>query len=81
MECYERRRFGDLADGMAARYPEREALVFQDQRYSFAETAAEIDIAAKVLMALGVQRHDHVALWLNTSADWIFLSFARKEKC
>ena len=76
MKRYEQRRFGDLADEMAARYPEREALVFQNERYTFAEVSAEIATAAKALMALGVQRGNHVALWLNNCADWIFLSFA-----
>ena len=76
MKRYEQRRFGDLADEMAARYPEHEALVFQNERSTFAEVSAEIATAAKALMALGVQRGNHVALWLNNCADWIFLSFA-----
>ncbi|MDP6563211.1 MAG: AMP-binding protein, partial [Alphaproteobacteria bacterium] len=76
MDWYEKRRFGDLADDMAARYPDREALVFQAERYTFAEVAAEIDRAAKGLMAQGVEKGDHVALWLNNCADWIFIAFA-----
>lgn len=76
MEWYERKRFGDLAAVLAARYPEREALVFRNRRYTFAEQAAEIDRAAKALMALGVARGEHVALWLNNSDDWIFISYA-----
>ena len=76
MEWYERRRFGDLAAALARRRPEREALVFQERRYSFAEQAAEIDRAAKALMALGIAAGEHVAVWLNNSDDWIFISFA-----
>ncbi|MCG8545123.1 MAG: AMP-binding protein [Alphaproteobacteria bacterium] len=76
MEWYAKRRFGDLADTMAARYPDREALVFEDERYTFAELAQRIDEAAKGLMALGVERGDHVALWLNNSATWMIASFA-----
>ena len=76
MEWYTKRRFGDLADDIAARHGGREGLVFQDQRFTFAEMAAEIDRAAKALMAQGVGTGDHVALWLNNSADWIFISFA-----
>ena len=76
MDWYEKRRFGDLADALAARYPEREALVFQDERYTFAELAAEIDTAGKALIAQGVARGDHIALWLNNGAQWMFLSFA-----
>ena len=76
MEWYRKRRFGDLADDIAARHGSREGLVFQNERYTFAETAAEIDRAAKGLMTMGVGRGDHVALWLNNSANWIFISFA-----
>ena len=73
---YEKRRFGDLADEMARRHPDREALVFEGSRYTFADVAAEIDVAAKAFIAQGVQHGDHVALWLNNCDDWIFQSFA-----
>ena len=61
MKRYEHRRIGDLTDEMAARYHEREALVFQNERYTFAEVSAEIATAAEALMAIGVQRGEHVA--------------------
>ena len=76
MEWYAKRRFGDLADETAARFGDREGLVFQDERYSFAEVAVEVDRAAKGLMAQGVASGDHVALWLNNCSEWIFVSFA-----
>ncbi|MBC8452119.1 MAG: AMP-binding protein, partial [Rhodospirillaceae bacterium] len=76
MDWYTKRKFGDLADDAARKYGDREALVFEDERYSFAEQAAEIDRAAKGLMAVGVEKGDHVALWLNNRADWIFIAFA-----
>jgi fatty-acyl-CoA synthase len=76
MEWYAKRRFGDLPREIAARYPAAEGLVFNDRRYSFAEVAARTDDAAKRLIAAGVGHGDHVALWLNNSDDWIFISFA-----
>ncbi|MEL0019033.1 MAG: AMP-binding protein, partial [Rickettsiales bacterium] len=76
MDWYRKRRFGDLADDAAARFGPGEALVFGDSRYSFTEQAAEIDRAAKGLMASGIEAGDHVALWLNNCADWIFIAFA-----
>ena len=76
MEWYPKRTFGDLPAAVAARLPDREALVFEQQRYTFAEVDREVDRAAKALMALGVGRGDHVALWLNNCADWVFISFA-----
>jgi fatty-acyl-CoA synthase len=70
------RRFGDLADDIAARLPNREGLVFGASRYSFAEVAARIDEAASRLIAAGVGHGEHVALWLNNCDDWIFIAFA-----
>jgi fatty-acyl-CoA synthase len=75
MDWYTKRKFGDLADDAARKYGDREALIFEGERYSFAEQAAEIDRAAKGLMAAGVEKGEHVALWLNNRADWIFIAF------
>ena len=76
MDWYTKRRFGDLADDAAQHFGDREALVFEGKRYSFAEQATEIDRAAKGLMAAGVEKGDHVAFWFNNRADWIFIAFA-----
>ncbi|MBT6588430.1 MAG: AMP-binding protein [Rhodospirillaceae bacterium] len=76
MEWYPKRRFGDLGDEAARRFGDREGLVFQDARYSFSEIAQASDRAAKGLMAQGVKRGDHVALWLNNCAEWVFISCA-----
>jgi fatty-acyl-CoA synthase len=76
MEADRQRRFGDLADDIAARLPDREGLVFGASRHTFREIAARIDEAARRLMAAGVGHGEHVALWLNNSDDWIFISFA-----
>ena len=70
------RRFGDLADDVAARLPDREGLVFGASRFTFREIAARIDEAARRLIAAGVRPGEHVALWLNNSDTWIFISFA-----
>jgi fatty-acyl-CoA synthase len=70
------RRFGDLADDIAARLPDGEGLVFSSSRYTFREIAAHIDEAARRLIAAGVGLGEHVALWLNNSDDWIFIAFA-----
>lgn len=76
MEWYPKRRFGDLADEIAARFPDAEALVCDDERYTFSELATAIDDAAKRLIASGVGVGDHVALWLNNQPEWIFIAFA-----
>ena len=76
MKADRHRRFGDLADDIAARLPDREGLVFGASRYTFREVAARIDEAARRLIAAGVRPGEHVALWLNNSDEWIFIAFA-----
>ena len=69
------RRFGDLPGAAARRHGSAEGLVFAGRRYSFSNIDTEVDRAARVLMAQGIGRGDHVALWLNNSDDWIFIFF------
>ena len=73
---YPKRRFGDLYDEAAARWPDREALVYRDRRYTFAEAAAKVDEAARALIGLGVGPGEHVALWLTNCDEWVFIHFA-----
>ena len=67
---------GELPARAAAKWGEREALVFGTVRQSFAEIARRVDEAAKGLIALGVAPGDKVCLWLNNSPEWIHLLFA-----
>ena len=67
---------GELPARAAARWGERESLVFGTARQSFAEIARRADDAAKGLIALGVAPGDKVCIWLNNCPEWIHLLFA-----
>ena len=69
-------RFGDLPGEAAGKWGSHEGLLFKGRRHTFAQMSEQVDLAARALMGLGVQKGDHVALWLNNSDDWIFLMFA-----
>jgi fatty-acyl-CoA synthase len=69
-------RFGDLTDAAAARWGDREALVFRDRRYIFRQIAAEVDRVARGLIAVGVRPGEKVAIWLLNCPEWIFAMFA-----
>ncbi|MEM7253741.1 MAG: AMP-binding protein [Pseudomonadota bacterium] len=75
MDWYQKRRFGDLPRDIAEKFPHRTALVFRDERYSFADVATKIDETAKGFMAIGVGPGDHVSLWLTNCCEWIFAMF------
>jgi fatty-acyl-CoA synthase len=72
----ERQTFGQLVDQAAERWGEREALAFEDRRWSFAQFRAETDRVAKGLIAAGVQPGDHVCLWLVNRPEYLFTLFA-----
>ena len=69
-------RFGDLPDSAAARWGDREALVFGDRRYTFRQIASEVDCVARGLLHAGVQPGEKVAIWLLNCPEWIFAMFA-----
>ena len=75
-DWYQKQTIGDLADRAATQWPEREALVFGEQRWTFAELAAEVDRVARGLLAAGVQHDDKVCLWMTNRPEWIFILFA-----
>jgi fatty-acyl-CoA synthase len=73
---FERQTFGQLVDQAAERWGKREALAFEDRRWSFDQFRAETDRVAKGLIAAGVQPGDHVCLWLVNRPEYLFTLFA-----
>ena len=47
--------------------------MFEDRRLSWAQTQAEVTRVARALRAAGVERGDHVAVWLPNHIEWILL--------
>ena len=76
MEWYRKRTLGQLVDEAAVRWGNREALVFGDRRWTWAEFKRETDAVAKGLMALGVEPEERVALWMTNRPEWLWLMFA-----
>jgi fatty-acyl-CoA synthase len=66
-------RYGDLAAEAARRWGEREGLIFRDRRHTFAQISEQVDLAARAAMAAGVQKGDHVAVWLQNSDQFVFI--------
>src|SRR5689334_12798867 len=69
---------GDLLDRQAARFGERDALIHVEHgvRYSYAEFRAECDRVAKGMLALGIQKGDHVGIWATNYPEWVVAQFA-----
>ncbi len=76
---------GDLLDSRADEIPGREAVVYScypefggalDIRWNYAEYRARVDAVARGLMALGLQKGDHIAVWAANLPEWLLLEFA-----
>ena len=60
----------------AAAHPDRDALVFDERRLSWAQTQVEVTRVAQALKAAGIERGDHVAVWVPNHIEWILLWLA-----
>ena len=69
---------GDLLDRQAERLGDRDALVHVDWdlRYTWREFQEECDQVARGLVALGIEKGDHVALWATNYPEWVVAQFA-----
>jgi fatty-acyl-CoA synthase len=69
---------GGIVEEMARRFPENDALVYPDRdlRYSYDQFNALCDRVARGLLAMGVKKGDHVAIWATNVPEWVILQFA-----
>jgi len=75
-DWFEKRTIGSLPAQAAARWGSREALRFQERRWSFAELSASIDDAARGLMVLGIEPGEKVSLWMVNRPEFIQTTYA-----
>jgi len=69
---------GGLLKDTARRFPDHDALVYPDRglRHTYREFDALTDRVARGLLALGVKKGDHVAIWATNVPEWVVLQFA-----
>ena len=69
---------GGLLDLVHERRPEDDALVYADRdlRYTYTEFKEVVEESALALMALGIEKGDHVAVWGQNVPEWVTLQFA-----
>ena len=69
---------GDMLDETARKFPNNDAVVYTDRDYrrTYAEFAAETDLVARGLMAMGIKRGDKVAIWATNHQQWLINMYA-----
>ena len=68
-----------LLDEQAAKFGSREAFIGGTQRLTYSSLRAQVRRTAKGLMALGVQRGDHVAILMGNRIEWVLAFFALQQ--
>jgi fatty-acyl-CoA synthase len=69
---------GGLLDLVAERRPDEDALVYPDRdlRYTYRQFKGIVEECARALMALGLEKGGHVAVWGQNVPEWVILQFA-----
>src|SRR5215211_3143678 len=69
---------GDLLDRQAMRFGQRDGLIHVEHgvRYTYAEFRDQCNCVAKGLLALGVQKGEHVGIWATNYPEWVVAQFA-----
>ena len=73
---------GDLLDQQVQQRPHKEALVYHypeiglNMRLTFEQYRDEVDRIARGMLALGIKKGDHVAVWAPNVPEWILLQLA-----
>src|SRR5262245_40060198 len=67
---------GALLDELAEARPAAEAVVFGDQRLTYAALRMRVDELARGLLAVGVGRGDRVGVLLPNRPEWIVAALA-----
>lgn len=69
---------GGILEEMARRFPTNDALVYPDRdiRYSYQQFDTMCDRVAKGLLAMGIEKGDHLSIWATNVPEWVIVQFA-----
>lgn len=78
MQALSTKTAGEFLEKNAKNYPDKEAAVYcdEDTRYNWRQLNQLADEAAKGLLALGIKRGEHVAIWGTNRPEWLITQFA-----
>ena len=71
-----RRLLGDLLSATADRLPDKEALVFNDERVTWAQFDRRVDYLAKAFLERGIQRGDRIGVICTTRPEYLYAYLA-----
>jgi len=76
MHVSEKITLGQMIDRDAVAFPDRDAVIFGDLRWTYRELHEKVSQFACGLVKLGVKKDDKVGLWMHNFPEWIVAWFA-----
>ncbi|HOI40044.1 MAG TPA: AMP-binding protein [Methanobacterium sp.] len=72
---------GDFLEKMVKKDPNQEFMVYPDRdlRFTYREFDERVNLLAKGLLAIGIEKGDHVGIWAKNVPDWLTFMFATSK--
>ncbi len=69
---------GQYFDTVVARQPDHDCIIYPDRdlRWSWGQFNQRVDALAKGLLAIGLEKGDHLGMWARNVPDWLTFMFA-----
>src|SRR4030042_3524106 len=72
----EAKTLGDLLDKASERWPDREAIVFKEEKISYKEYREKVDQFGKALLSIGIKKGDKVSILFSNRPEWSISEYA-----
>ncbi len=67
---------GEVLDAAAAKYPEKDAVIYGRERVTYRQLLERVNDLAKGFIELGINKGDRIGIWMPDSSEWIYTYFA-----
>ena len=78
-EWFQKSTIGNLVNDASERFNTREAIVFNNKRWTFKEFQEDVARSAKALISIGIKRGEKITLWMPNCPEWLHIFFAAAQ--
>ena len=78
-EWFQKSTIGNLVNDASDRFNAREAIVFNNKRWTFKEFQEDVARSAKALISIGIKRGEKITLWMPNCPEWLHIFFAAAQ--
>ena len=69
----------DMLKSTVAQYPDKVAIIFEEDRYTFSELKESVDKLAGILSAKGMKKGDKAIIYLPHMPEWVIIWLAAQR--